>query len=83
MITVLKKNHDEILVLSSKNENVDIVKVKDVVNTIRRINNGQEGPLNIVVRSIENLNFTIDAKRYFDKITGWGKKWNGQTLLIN
>jgi len=68
MITVLKKDNSEILVLSSKNENIDVGKIRTTYQTIKRINKGKTNPLNIVIRSLEDLQFTVDAKRLFDRI---------------
>lgn len=86
MITVLKKNNLEIVILCSKNERVDILQVKRIAKTIKWINMNKKKPLNVVVKSIDNMCFTSEGRLFFERISNWSDShcWNlkDKTVLI-
>lgn len=67
MISVLK-NNNEIIVRCSKNELLSISQIKEIVKTIKRINQHSNHPCTIVVKSIKDVNFSARGKVFFSYI---------------
>lgn len=67
MISVLK-NQDKIMVNCSNSEYITIQKVKEIVKTIKKIDKRNDLPCNITIKSIEEINFTLQGERFFNRI---------------
>lgn len=81
MISVLK-NNDEVIVWCSSGEQIDIKKIKSIANTIKRIHRNKREACKIVIRSVDNVNFNMSGKLFYDKIKTSGSIVNSNISFI-
>ncbi len=67
MISV-QKNNGEIIVRCSKSELLSVNKIKEIVQTIRRVNNDKSLPCTIILKSMKNFQFTEKGYVFYNKI---------------
>ena len=67
MIAVLK-NNDEVIVWCSKGEKMNILKIKSIAKTIKRIHRDRETPCKIIIRAIEDIQFNSSGEHFFERI---------------
>jgi hypothetical protein len=67
MISVQKIN-DEVLVWCSKGEKIDAKKIKNIIATIKRIHRNINKPCNIVIKSVDDINFNLKGELFYNKL---------------
>ena len=67
MISVIK-NNDEVIVWCSKGEKMNILKIKSIAKTIKRIHRDSENPCKIIIRSMEDVQFNLSGEHFFERI---------------
>jgi len=68
MISVFK-NEDSIVVRCTNCEYITIDKIKGIVKTIKKIDKSNNSPCNIVIKSIDDVRFTLHGERFFERIS--------------
>lgn len=68
MISVFK-NEDSIIVRCTNCEYITIDKIKGIVKTIKKIDKTNNSPCNIVIKSIDDVRFTLNGERFFERIS--------------
>lgn len=67
MISVLK-NEDAIIVRCSNGEYINVDKIKGIAKTIKKIDKSNNSPCNIIIKSINNVRFTLHGERFYERI---------------
>lgn len=80
MISVFR-NHDNIVVNCSNGEYISIQKIKEIVKTIKKIDKSNNLPCNIIIKSVEEINFTLQGERFFNRIINSQRLINSRITL--
>jgi hypothetical protein len=68
MISVFK-NEDSIVVRCTNGEYINIDKIKGIVKTIKKIDKSNNSPCNIIIKSINDVRFTLNGERFYERIS--------------
>lgn len=67
MISVVK-NEDEIVVRCSNGEYITIDKIKGIVKTIKKMDNSNDSPYRVIIKSVDKIQFSWGGERFFERI---------------
>lgn len=67
MISVLK-HEESIVIRCSKSEYINIDKIKGIVKTIKRIDKSNDSPCTIVIKSLEEIRFTLHGEQFYNRL---------------
>lgn len=67
MISVQKSN-GKIIVVCSKRELLNVMKIKEIVQTIKRVNNNENVPCTIILKSMRDFRFSEKGSVFYHKI---------------
>ena len=70
MISIYKNIDEvsEIIVRCSKSERLDILKIKGIVHTIRKIDKHNSQPCKIMVKGYSNMQFTRTGEQFYKRV---------------
>lgn len=68
MISV-SRNENEIVVRCSKDEYINIDKIKGIVKTIKKIDRSNVSPCRITIKSMNKIQFSWHGERFFERIS--------------
>lgn len=67
MISVFR-SEDEIVVRCSEGEYINVDKIKGIAKTIKKIDKSNNSPCKIIIKSINDVRFTLTGELYYHRI---------------
>lgn len=81
MISILKKN-DDLIIWCTKNEKLDIKKIRDAISTIKKMNRNSNMACKLILKNFNLYNFSRDGFLFYNRIVGTNKFINGNISII-